>query len=108
MVVGVFLVLLLVLYVLGYGSGELGFNITFIYLVFIVASVVLLARNFGRASPTEAEAKIISEMRCPSCGFTLQRTFSNGDFISKKDQPCPKDGTPTMIQKIFVENSKPI
>jgi len=105
--VGVLLIFLLILYVLGYGSGELGFNITFIYLVFIAASVVLLARNFGRTVPAEAEARIVSELRCPSCGFTLQKTFTNGDYISKKDQACPKDGTQTMIQKIFVENSKP-
>jgi hypothetical protein len=58
--------------------------------------------SFSRVVPVKDDVEITTESRCPSCGFLLQRGFVNGDFISKQDKPCPKDGAVTTIQKIFV------
>ncbi|MEM3671303.1 MAG: hypothetical protein QW767_06130 [Thermoprotei archaeon] len=74
---------------------------TFPFLV-LVSIAVGLALSVVRVNPSKDDIEITTETRCPSCGFVAQRKFVNGDYITKQDQPCPKDATPMVIHKIYV------
>jgi|GEM_PF-1062893 hypothetical protein len=91
----------------GYGFG--GYNLSGNTLVFLVGLVVALAvvGSLVRVVPSKDNQEITTETRCPVCGFLYQRSFVNGDFISKQDKACPKDGTPTLVNKIYVVDNPP-
>jgi hypothetical protein len=74
-------------------------------LVLIIIACVAAGLSFTKVIPSKEDVDITTESRCPSCGFLLQRAFENGDFISKPDKPCPKDGATTIIQKIYTTQS---
>lgn len=94
----------------GYGTGvgrpaySLSASLPFLVLVSVSLG---LALSLVRVAPSRDDTDIIVETRCPSCGFVSQRKFVNGDYITKQDQPCPKDGTPTVVHKIYVEEQQP-
>lgn len=104
-----FLTLLLVIVVMfvlfGFGlyGPYYGFGFNTQTLMFLAALVLLaFAASFGRVEPQEDRFDVVTETRCPACGFVATRPFASGDFVSKQDKPCPKDGTATIIDKIYL------
>ncbi len=100
------MIVLFVLFVFGgfYGGyGGLGLNTdSFILLVALI--IFAFAVSFVKVTNQNDNVDIVSEARCPTCGFIYTRPFINGDYITKQDKPCPKDGSITLIEKIYVND----
>jgi hypothetical protein len=104
-----FLIFFSLFFVGGFGGfGGSTFRVTpgIAELMILVVTVLALVGSFVRVEPSKDDVDIITESRCPSCGFVYQRRFVNGDYITKQDQPCPKDQTPTVIHKIYVQSQQ--
>lgn len=103
-----FIVFLLLIFLGGFGGlgggPKIGSGV--LELLIVVIALAALAASFSRAPQSKDDVDIVTETRCPSCGFVIQRKFTEGDFISRQDQPCPKDHTPTVISKIFVHDTQ--
>jgi hypothetical protein len=100
------LIVLFVLFVFGgfYGGyGGLGLN-TDSFILLVALMIFAFAMSFVKVTTQDENVEIVSEARCPTCGFIYTRPFTNGDFITKQDKPCPKDGSITLIEKIYVND----
>ncbi|MEM0121456.1 MAG: hypothetical protein QW514_07930 [Thermoprotei archaeon] len=100
------MIVLFVLFVFGgFYGGYPGVGLNTDSLLLLVSLIIFaFAVSFVRVAPQDENVDIVSESRCPACGFVYTRPFVNGDFITKQDKPCPKDGTTTLIEKIYVND----
>lgn len=100
------IIVLFVLFAFGgfYGPySGLAFN-TDTLLLLLALVLLAFAASFTKVVPSEDRFDVITEARCPTCGFIVTRPFVVGDYVSKEDKPCPKDGTTTLIHKIYVND----
>lgn len=108
----IFLVLMILLFFVLFSFGGLygpypAFPLNSSTLVFLLTLVLMaLAMSFVRVMPQEEDVEVVTEARCPTCGFVVTRPFAKGDYVSKQDKPCPKDGTTTLIEKIYVNDQQ--
>jgi hypothetical protein len=106
-----FVLTVIVLFVLfsfgGFYGGYSGFTLNTDSLILLAGLILLaFAVSFVKVTNVDDNVDLTTEARCPSCGFIYTRPFANGDYISKQDKPCPKDGTTTTIEKIYVSDQQ--
>jgi len=74
-------------------------------LLSIIMVVYMAFAILGTRSKKEPEKRIVTLLRCPSCGYTKTREFREGDFVGKvTEEKCPKCGENMVIDAIYEES----
>ncbi|NOZ88913.1 MAG: hypothetical protein GXO15_03220 [Crenarchaeota archaeon] len=69
-----------------------------------VAAIVKAMRGAG-----EAGERVVEELRCPSCGYSMRRRFVEGDYVGHVvDFRCPRCGVSMVVSRIYVESAEPL
>lgn len=75
-----------------------------IILTAVIISLVLVLIQLwieSRKKPLEKEYATKTLLKCIKCGYTLERDFEPGDFITMIKYKCPKCGNPMRIEAIY-------
>jgi|GEM_PF-2966045 len=100
--------IILALFLIIFGSQSLtqGLIGAVLALVSYAAAVVLIyvtILNYYRVgyAVSHMPEKTYTVYKCPTCGYQLTKDFAYGDYVGRPGDPCPKDGTTMLVEKIY-------
>jgi predicted Zn-ribbon and HTH transcriptional regulator len=75
---------------------------SFLLLTTILMVVFTLELTAVRRRGREV-ARIVTVLRCSSCGYSSTRDHQVGDFVGKRESICPRCGGPLVVSAIYEE-----
>ncbi|RLG82600.1 MAG: hypothetical protein DRO40_07385 [Thermoprotei archaeon] len=72
-------------------------------MIILISLIIILIQLWfeSKKRPRAVEMETKTLVKCPKCGYSEEREFQPGDFVSAIKGKCPKCGSPIKVHAIY-------